>query len=127
MKTSAENRTHLSRGSRWRKIFGALRAGVAAAALTTAAWGGTYGRVVAIGGQASDIALDEGRGVLYIANFTANRIEVMNLADLSIPRSINVSPQPASLAISPDGGYLVVGHFGNFAPPASSNNAITVI
>ena len=28
--------------------------------------------------------LDEARGVLYIANFTANRIEVMSLADHSI-------------------------------------------
>src|SRR6185295_15231923 len=118
MKTSAENRTHLSRGSRWRKIFGALRAGVAAAALTTAAWGGTYGKVVAIGGQASDIALDEARGVLYIANFGANRIEVMNTSDLSIPRSINVDPLPGSIAISKDGRFLLIAHYGNFKTPA---------
>jgi len=35
---------------------------------------GTFGKVVSIGGAASDVALDEVRGVLYIADFTANRI-----------------------------------------------------
>ncbi len=90
---------------------------------------GTFGRVVSIGGQASDLALDEARGVLYVANFTANRIEVMSLGDGSIQTSINVAAQPASIGLSPDGRYLVVGHFGNFASTAqsSSANAITVI
>src|SRR5438132_9907049 len=86
-------------------------------ALTTAAWSGTFGRAVPIGGQASDIAIDEGRGVLYIANFTANTIDVMSLADNTISTSINVAPQPGSLALSPDGQYLVIAHFGNFAAP----------
>ena len=53
--------------------------------------GATFGQVVAIGGQAADIALDEGRGVLYIANFTAGRIDVLSLSDNTIqhldPRS----------------------------------------
>src|SRR6266571_5344785 len=86
---------------------------VAILALTTAAWSGTFGRVVPIGGQASDIALDEGRGVLYIANFTANRVEVMNTSDRTIGTSINV-PFPGSLALSRDGKYLVVGTYSNF-------------
>jgi hypothetical protein len=43
-----------------------------------AAYGaGTLGQVVPIGGAAADVALDEARGKLYVANFTANRIEVM--------------------------------------------------
>jgi hypothetical protein len=49
-------------------------------------WGATFGTAVAIGGHASDIALDERRAVLYIANFTANRIEVMSLASNSVSR-----------------------------------------
>src|SRR5438045_9334561 len=69
---------------------------LAVLALTTAAWSGTFGRVIPIGGQASDIALDEGRGVLYIANFTANTIDVMSLADNTISTSLNVAPQPGS-------------------------------
>ena len=45
----------------------------------------------------------------------------------AIQTSINVAAQPSSLALSPDDHYLVVTHFGNAAPPASSSNAVTVI
>src|SRR5215831_416611 len=104
----------------------AVRA-VAVMALATAAWSGTFGKVIPVGGQASDIALDEGRGVLYIANFTANTIDVMSLADNTISTSINVGPQPGSLALSPDGQFLVVAHFGNFTAPSAPTNALTII
>jgi uncharacterized protein (TIGR03437 family) len=87
----------------------------------------TFGKVVAIGGQASDLALDENRNVLYIANFTANRIDVMSTADYSIRTSMNVAGQPAALALSPNGKYLVIIHYGNFAPPTLPQNLITVI
>lgn len=97
------------------------------ASLVAAAWGATFGKVVSIGGHASDLALDEPRGVLYIANFTANRVEVMSLANNTVRTSINVAAQPSSLALSPDGHYLVVAHYGAAAPPASPTNAITVI
>jgi uncharacterized protein (TIGR03437 family) len=98
-----------------------------AASLLATAWGATFGTVVAIGGHASDLALDEGRGVLYIANFTANRIDVMSLSDFTIQRSINVPSQPTSLSLSPDGKYLVIAHFGAFAAPQAPSNALTVI
>jgi uncharacterized protein (TIGR03437 family) len=87
----------------------------------------TFGTVVPIGGHASDIALDESRGLLYIANFTANRIEVMSTADYSIHTSMNVAPQPAALAISADGKYLMVAHYGSITPNDPSRNAITLI
>ncbi len=100
-------------------------------ALTTmaslAAWGATFGKVVPIGGHGSDLALDEARGVLYVANFTANRIEVMSLSDNSIQTSMNVASQPSSLALSPDGRFLVIAHFGNFTTPGTPRNALTVI
>ena len=104
-----------------------LRAAFAAVALATAAWGGTFGRVVPIGGEASDIALDEPRGVLYIANFAGNRIDVMKTSDFTIPRSINVNPLPGSIALSRDGQYLLIAHYGNFAPPASLDASLTLI
>src|SRR4051794_26096328 len=92
-------------------IFQVGARGVLAAAITVAAaWGGTFGQVVTIGGSASDIALDERRGVLYIANSSAGRIEVMNVSDRSIPRSINVNTNPRSLALSQNSRYLVVSH-----------------
>src|SRR5437588_10900999 len=87
----------------------------------------TFGTVVPIGGHASDIALDESRGLLYVANFTANRIEVMSTADHSIRSSMNVAPQPAALSISPDSKFLLVAHYGNVTPSDSSRNAITLI
>ena len=81
---------------------------IALASMLSASYGvaATFGTVVPIGGHASDIALDEGRGVLYVANFTANRIEVMSTADYSIRSSMNVPPQPGALSVSADGKYL---------------------
>ena len=96
-------------------------------ALATAAWAGTFGTPVPIGGNASDVALDEARGVLYVSNFTANRVEVLSLADNAIRTSMNVAPQPGSLALSPDGQYLVITHYGSWQAPNTNKNAITVI
>ncbi len=87
----------------------------------------SFGTIVPIGGHASDIALDESRGVLYIANFTANRIEVMSTADYSIRTSMNVAPQPGAVSLSPDSKYLLVAHYGSLAPADPSKNAVTLI
>src|SRR5579863_5545119 len=99
---------------------------VLAASIATAAWGGTFGKVVSIGGEASDIALDPTRGVLYIANFTANRIDVMTLSNNTVQTSINVPNQPSSISVSPDGHWLLVGNYGNNTN-GSSTNALTLI
>jgi uncharacterized protein (TIGR03437 family) len=104
----------------WKIVF--------AASLTAAvAWGGTFGTVVPIGGEAADLALDETRGVLYIANFTAHRIDVMSLASDAVTTSINVAAQPSSIALSPDGHYLVATNYGAATAPASPSNGLTVI
>jgi uncharacterized protein (TIGR03437 family) len=100
---------------------------VLAATFAASAWGGTFGTVVSIGGEASDLALDETRGVLYVANFTSNQIDVMSLASNTIQTSINVAAQPSSIALSPDGRYLVATNFGNAAAPGSPANGLTVI
>lgn len=97
------------------------------AVLTAAtALGATFGTVVPIGGQAADIALDETRGVLYIANFTANTIDVMTLANNTIQTSINVNPNPSSISLSPDDHWLLVAHYGNNTS-GSATNALTLI
>src|SRR5271163_2734608 len=98
-----------------------------AASFAAAAWGQTFGTVVSIGGEAADLALDETRGVLYIADLTANRIDVMSLATNTIKTSINVTAQPSSIALSPDDRYLVATNFGNAVAPASPSNGLTVI
>ena len=102
-------------------------ASVAAIAMTAvSAHAGTFGTVVAIGGEAADIALDPTRGVLYIANFTANRIDVMTLSNNTIKTSINVPNQPSSISVSPDAHWLLVASYGNNTT-GSSTNALTLI
>ena len=108
----------------WKAFLRVLAVFTVAAA---AAIGGTFGTVVPIGGEASDLTLDEARGVLYIADFTANRIEIMSLATNTIQSSLNVAAQPSSMDMSPDGHYLVVTHFGNFAAPLTPSNLLTII
>src|SRR5689334_23132311 len=71
----------------------------------------SFGKVVSIGGHAADMALDEGRGVLYIANYTSGRIDVMSTTDLTIGRSISVPAYPGGVAMSPNGQYLVITHY----------------
>jgi uncharacterized protein (TIGR03437 family) len=95
--------------------------------LASAGMAATVGRVVPVGGHVADIALDEARGVLYIANYTANRIDVMSLSDYSIARSIGVRPYPGSLALSPDGHYLVIAHYGGAELAPSGADLVDVL
>jgi len=100
-------------------------AGLVCQALVSAVLAGTFGTVVAIGGHGADLAVDERRGVVYVANLTANRIEVVSMAGKSLRPALNVPWQPASIALSGDGRYLVVTHFWNFQP--SSPAPVTVL
>jgi uncharacterized protein (TIGR03437 family) len=117
----------------------AARLGSLALLSSAAVWGATFGTVIPldipIGGHVSDLVLDEPRGLLYAANFTARRIEVISIADRSVMREIDVPAQPGSMALSPDGGALVVTHFGGdpgfvLNPPAAGGcpaGAVSVI
>jgi len=84
---------------------------------------GTFGTVVPITGHASDLALDEARGKLYIANFTANRIDVLSTADNIVHSSINVGAQPGSLTMSRDGRFLVATNYSNPATSSSGSSS----
>src|SRR5439155_540241 len=125
MNRIAEYNTRLSGISRLMPRFS-----LAAVLFSAAAWGATFGTVVPIdipvGGHVSDIVLDEPRGVLYIANFTARRIDVMSLADKKVTSSINVQPLPTAMALSPNGAYLVdpSGRRSGF-PPSSSATSLS--
>jgi uncharacterized protein (TIGR03437 family) len=83
----------------------------------------TFGSIVQIQGQVADIALDQGRGVVYAANFTANRIEVVSTSNLSLQSPMVVAAPPSTVALSPDGRYLVVGHYDNVYVPSQAPNA----
>src|ERR1022692_2873402 len=77
------------------------------AAVAGAAQTATFGIRVPIGGEATDLALDEPRGVLYIADFTASRIERMSLATFKTLAPIPVDPNPGSMTLSPDRLWLL--------------------
>lgn len=110
-----------------RMLMSVVRAGLLAGAVTAANWAATFGTVVEIGGHASDLALDERRGLLYVANYTGNRVEVISTADNSRKQPMTVPAQPAALSVSPDGRYLVVVHYASFEAPSTSANGITII
>jgi uncharacterized protein (TIGR03437 family) len=88
-----------------------------------------FGSVIAIGGTPSDIALDETRGQLYVADMGGNLIDVVSTADNTVHSSINVLPFPGALALSGDGHYLLVAHYCNIKAPTSPacTNAVTSI
>ena len=92
-------------------INGGIALGCLLIGLTAPTRAATFGSIVQIRGQISDIALDQGRGVVYAANFTANRIEVVSMSDLSLKSPIVLAEQPSTLALSPSGRFLVVGHY----------------
>ena len=113
-----------------------LALGLSLAPASVAAGPAVFGSVVAIGGTASDIALDETRGALYIADFGGHAIDIMSTATNSLTSTIQVQPWPGAIALSPDAQYLVVAHYCNVASSTSQtapqtappcNNAITAI
>ncbi len=83
----------------------------------------TFGTVVPVRGTVADIALDERRGRLYAANFSAYQVEVMDTAKRALVASMPVSRPPSALAMSPDNRYLVVGEF---AGPFETTGGYTV-
>ncbi len=87
----------------------------------------TFGTAVPIGGEATDLALDQPRGVLYIANFTANRIDRMNLATLQLETPLQVDPSPVSMSLSLDNRWLLVAHYDNPTTGTPTNNHLTLI
>ena len=98
-----------------------------AAASIGAAQPATFGIRVPIGGEATDLAVDQPRGVLYIANFTANRIDRMNLATFQLEPAIQVDPNPVSMSVSPDLRWLLVAHYDNPQTGTPTNNHLTLL
>ncbi len=104
-----------------------LRLSALLCGLVVSALAAPFGKVVPIGGHVADLALDSRRNVLYIANFGANRIDVMSLADTRLGQPIYVSAQPATLAVSPDGRFLVIGHYANWSDGTAIKPSITIL
>ncbi len=116
---------------RWNGCPITIALAAALASVAPPAHAASFGTVVPIAGQASDIALDETRNLLYIANFTASRIEEMSTSNNVINSSINVSARPGALAISHPGAnsdqYLLVAHYGLLGNGDPTPNLVTLI
>ena len=106
-------------------MFTAFRFALAATALLgSLSYGGTFGRLTSVRGTVSDIAIDEGRGVIYAANYTASRIEVIGIGSGEIQNSLPVPAQPSSLSLAVDGRFLAVTHASTLP---GAFNGITIL
>ena len=70
--------------------------------------GATFGTSVSLGGEPSDIVLDEERGRLYLVSAGANRVIIYHYLEGQIGGHIGVGSAPLSAAMSPDGKFLYV-------------------
>ncbi|MEQ1883423.1 MAG: hypothetical protein ABL967_00050 [Bryobacteraceae bacterium] len=92
----------------------------------------TFGSVVPVRGTVSDIALDESRHAVYAANFTAYRIEVIDISLRTIRTTISVSRPPSAIALSPNSRYLVIGEYETpnpdpaGVPPFDGHGGVTI-
>src|SRR5262244_8401 len=91
----------------------------------SAAYGATFGTNVPVKGEVSDLAWDQSRKLVYAANFSAKRVEVLNAATNKLQSPKPVSKPPSSLSISPDGRFLVVGGYETAPVSAPLNGNLT--
>ena len=82
----------------------------------------SFGTVVPINGTVSDIALDERRNVVWAANFSAYRVEQVDIASKTLFAPLTVPMPPSAVAISPDHRFLVVGEYQQPDPVLLSTN-----
>lgn len=68
----------------------------------------TFGDVVNLGGTPSDIVVDEVRGRIYSINSTANRVDILSLAEKKVLSRVTVGNFPLAAAMSPDKALLYV-------------------
>src|SRR5438270_1365360 len=85
-------------------------------------WAATFGTVVPIHGTVSDIALDERRNVVWAANLSAYRVEVVNIATKTLGTPLTVPMPPSAVAISPNHRFLLVGEYQKPDPAELSTN-----
>ena len=85
-------------------------------------WAGSFGTVVPIHGTVSDIALDERLGIVWAANFSAYRVEAVDIATKSLLTPLQVPMPPSAVALSPNHRFLVVGEYQKPDPAELSTN-----
>ena len=78
-------------------------------------FGANIGTVVPVVGRVADVAYDESRGLVYLANFTGNQVNVYSVASASMLSPMPTGQGPASMAISPDAQRLYVANTGSLS------------
>jgi uncharacterized protein (TIGR03437 family) len=87
----------------------------------------TFGRIVPLVGGASDIALDEGRGRLYLTSSLQNLVQVYSIQRQSFLSTIATDQTPLSSAISRDGKFLYVTCYDSAAMDVIDLDALAVV
>jgi uncharacterized protein (TIGR03437 family) len=75
----------------------------------------TFGTVVAVTGDPSDIVLDETRSRVYILNYTQERVDVYSTAQKRITNSFSTGTTPLAAAMSRDAKYLYITSYSGVA------------
>lgn len=89
----------------------------------------TFGQVIPLPGHINELILDEARGQMYAANFSAGRVEVLSMTTNQRIGSFLSDTSPSALsamAMSADGQYLIVTNVPA-SPDPGALSGITVI
>ena len=87
----------------------------------------TFGRIVPLVGGASDIALDEARGRLYLTSSLQNLVQVYSIQRQSFLSTISTDQTPLSSALSRDGKFLYVTCYDSAAMDVIDLDALAVV
>src|SRR5438876_1009138 len=99
---------------------------LSAALFVPADYGATFGTNVPVKGEISDLAWDQGRKLVYGANFSAKRIEVLNTATKTLQSPKLVPKPPSAVSLGPDGRFLVVGEYETAPVSGQQDGALTI-
>ena len=74
----------------------------------------SFGQQIPLNGQINELALDEARGLVYAGNFSAGRVDVIQIGSNQCIASFPTTPTSAAttgMAMSTDGQYLITTNF----------------
>jgi uncharacterized protein (TIGR03437 family) len=74
----------------------------------------TIGTVVPVVGTLSDLIYDDQRDLVYLSNFSQNRVEIYSIGGRRLIGTIPTGNQPSSLALSPDRQTLYVANYQDY-------------
>ena len=104
----------------------AIRSLAVFAVLALAARAATFGTIVPVLGGATDLALDEPRGRVYITSSVQNLVQIYSLQSQALLTPIGTDQTPLSAALSLDGKFLYVTCYNSSVLDVIDLTALTV-